>query len=1530
MQQYTVEEPKTPAIERGFEVPRGGDEELLEMIEEWQDATPEAVSESFNQYGEDLLESFFERHDNDFGDTHGQRFREYLNMLASFGTNFADLDPAHASGVAKQLSHLLLTQVVPAVKTTLRAGRRQKQARGGRDSIPGRATAARDERAQVERQQIKERIESEVRMMTEFDHLQELLNVQLHKGLQVQDEVSLYSAQRDVIKRKMFLWKGENERHQGAFNNVLTQLQTQYTKTSKALDQAISQLHGVGFAQASKEAPRKDPRSAKPGAGAPWRKQGAPSASRAASSARMREAALTRARSQGRPLSPITEQAQWADETRRRRAEAQAALDREEETFRQGPGGRAIVAAMDHAARAGPPDIRKIAAAAKTMIKLEQEGKRAPPAVVKLADRMQEVKDWLDATGYEARAVPSRSPSGPLRMRGGGFGSSSSAEPPSSSESEFDEDLFGDFEDEAPKKRSLSREIEDITEDLDDFYPEGQEKTTVRDFVERFNEDVPSIQDEHGTQIGYVLPYSGDPINYVIAYGVQASDVVDLFRTYHRQIDYRYTVKSILRVMHNADPEFRLDKVLPKHALDAKKIEWEGRTLRKILIKATQPKAGRKPNLDRLTKKQAFTLIRGGRPTESGTAEKIRPGGTLVKMFQSWRNGPAARSAGLRSTDALQLFSYHRGHKTVGGAGPGSPSVSRGPSAFRGNIRASNASRDALRALSNLFGKGGAPQAGMNPFSPSFWRMEPEDQIAWMKGKSKYKGYNPKEWFEVLQKFGKTPKKAPYDDGEKLNLWTQVSAIFRGFMEDAHVKTENLGNYIGHYAAAYAEPRSRSRTPPPEVPDRGARKKKQRIPTAEDALAANRGKLKIRNFPKWGTFPGGDPGQHLMNVWSDRVDETGASAQGALNKSDTLERELRSELKRYAQRRQERKAGPSMYEPWNVLRGTATNKDWDSFYIYLEKAAWNEYIRDLGPFLDAKRQDYMFPLMPGGGTQKFLFEEVFRQQDYDVVSQLLQKFVAASLWNTNTKRGLSYPGDAKINLRTNWDEEYKKLESQYQHLENQYKKAGKLLLFPVQDWKNRLWLGNQFHVLTEIYGEISAGKERMHDVYRAPERLDARAQRAQRRRSPRSASPPPPQMPVHTPLRSARKRKMMKPRVPAKPKPTPLFLDPAPKRVKREVIPEEKSDEPNLAQVHARQVRAEAALAELMRLDPGNVDRETYVITEDLPGAGLLRLEDIEADIKVTREEQAEEQEALEAPIEIPPPRVRPREGGSEADKARRRAWRRRGPGRGLAEGLYHQAAAGPAAARVLHMRPPIVRPAIMMGADPLMDAGGAVEQVIEQYYAQAYLPVRKHDNRLRAEVVAVQNYEALNAVHLLQTDGGFSQPVMGRVHIVQPASNYSDKHFMHDVEGDINEGQKVLVERSRRGPFKQQRGRSTVMDRSAHVTYRKRAGAFEITARRGITQSEMQQLLSKLGIHRMSVYGSHLVIIKGGKRYRLGPLAEINLKYLTELVEECIDQYGSCGLEITESRAGSGALYNPGPHSARFKSNSRKGRGIA
>ena len=225
---------------------------------------------------------------------------------------------------------------------------------------------------------------------------------------------------------------------------------------------------------------------------------------------------------------------------------------------------------------------------------------------------------------------------------------------------------------------------------------------------------------------------------------------------------------------------------------------------------------------------------------------------------------------------------------------------------------------------------------------------------------------------------------------------------------------------------------------------------------------------------------------------------------------------------------------------------------------------------------------------------------------------------------------------------------------------------------------------------------------------------------------------------------------------------------------------------------------------------------------------------------------------------------------------------------------------------------------------DFLMQMAGEAEVQIRNYFAAPQLPVRQHNNILRAEVVKEQNYEVLNGVHLLQTDNNIA-PAMGAVHMVQPADNYNDKHFMHDMDGDINQGQKVLVEKSRRGPFRDQTGRSTVMDRSAHVTYRKRTGVFEITVRRGAIASEMQQLLSKLSAHRMSIGGSNITIIKGSKRYRLGPLNEINMRYLRELVEECIGQYGSCGLEITETRSGSGAIYRGRAHGARIKSKARR-----
>ena len=193
-------------------------------------------------------------------------------------------------------------------------------------------------------------------------------------------------------------------------------------------------------------------------------------------------------------------------------------------------------------------------------------------------------------------------------------------------------------------------------------------------------------------------------------------------------------------------------------------------------------------------------------------------------------------------------------------------------------------------------------------------------------------------------------------------------------------------------------------------------------------------------------------------------------------------------------------------------------------------------------------------------------------------------------------------------------------------------------------------------------------------------------------------------------------------------------------------------------------------------------------------------------------------------------------------------------------------------------------------------------EAEFRAYMGRPGMPIFQHTNRLRAEVLQQGQYEQLHHVHLLQTDNDV-QPAMGAVHMVSAAVGFGNKHFMHDMDGDINEGQRIMVERSRKGPFRDQSGRSTVMDRSAHVVYRKRSGVFEITAKRGVLRQELQQMLSKLSMHRMSVGGSMVTIIKGRKRFRLGKLSEINLQYLRELVEDCVDQYGNCGLEIKYRR---------------------------
>jgi len=232
------------------------------------------------------------------------------------------------------------------------------------------------------------------------------------------------------------------------------------------------------------------------------------------------------------------------------------------------------------------------------------------------------------------------------------------------------------------------------------------------------------------------------------------------------------------------------------------------------------------------------------------------------------------------------------------------------------------------------------------------------------------------------------------------------------------------------------------------------------------------------------------------------------------------------------------------------------------------------------------------------------------------------------------------------------------------------------------------------------------------------------------------------------------------------------------------------------------------------------------------------------------------------------------------------------------------------------------------------LDASGAAVDEAEEEAARAIGPnydwvpdANRHRYGLRADVARSAD-QGVVAMHLLQTDHNVA-PVMGRVHLVKADFGYADNHFMHDVEGDINEGQKTIVERFRRGPFRDQGGASTIMDHSRHIMYRKRDGCFEITIRRGATNSELQQMISKLSMHRTQQGGSRVTIIKGSRRYRLGNLTDLNLNRLLELVSECIDQYGICGLEIVERVPGSGPLYRGGMHTPHYKARTRRKKSV-
>ena len=241
-----------PDTEIGGE-PADADDKLLELIESWSRADPEAIVESFEEYGEQMIESFLRRHAADLDDGMEQTQRGYLRNLILYVQTYRDT--GNATGVAGLLKNMLNLNVVPVVKMVLRASNRQKQARGGREVVPGRASEVRVQQDLKLQRVAKFRIEAEIRRMDEYGRLNMFRQMEGAGKLSVEDEMNLNAAYKEILSRKIYLWDQANRANQGAFSSTVARLQREMQKTRKAITSSVEAMHGQGvaIARAQKE-----------------------------------------------------------------------------------------------------------------------------------------------------------------------------------------------------------------------------------------------------------------------------------------------------------------------------------------------------------------------------------------------------------------------------------------------------------------------------------------------------------------------------------------------------------------------------------------------------------------------------------------------------------------------------------------------------------------------------------------------------------------------------------------------------------------------------------------------------------------------------------------------------------------------------------------------------------------------------------------------------------------------------------------------------------------------------------------------------------------------------------------------------------------------------------------------------------------------------------------------------------------------------------------------------------------------------
>ena len=167
----------------------------------------------------------------------------------------------------------------------------------------------------------------------------------------------------------------------------------------------------------------------------------------------------------------------------------------------------------------------------------------------------------------------------------------------------------------------------------------------------------------------------------------------------------------------------------------------------------------------------------------------------------------------------------------------------------------------------------------------------------------------------------------------------------------------------------------------------------------------------------------------------------------------------------------------------------------------------------------------------------------------------------------------------------------------------------------------------------------------------------------------------------------------------------------------------------------------------------------------------------------------------------------------------------------------------------------------------------------------------------------------------------------IGRVHLVTMGplvGGEESRHFLAEMDADSNMGATRMLDAGRRGPFRSSTGRSRVMERSAHVLYRRRGPCIEITVSRGISSYELDTLIGKIGAHRLSTVKTVLFFIDGKKK-KLGLLDHISLEKLRDKIQKSLDKRRQIGLELCDERQ-RGILHQADGHKRDMKEGMRKG----